>query len=164
MALNNILSRSRRWDEVSCCKEPLRSANSTHRKPFRSGGELLKQSPCFPPPQGLHGHDCKSKSRSRRHFHQLFRQLRSPEQRSLMIVGTSITCSATTGSETKNLTTSAAWSTICDTGASRTGTPRTGSTICSTVRRRTRSCGPDTSSRRSGREPPAAGTSSTSIG
>ena len=51
--------------------------------PWPGGGELLKQSSCFPPPQGLHGHDCKSTTGSRRHFHQLFRQLRSPEQRSL---------------------------------------------------------------------------------
>ena len=77
-----------------------------------------------------------------------------------MIVGTSITCSATTGSEAKNLTTSAAWPTICGTGASRTGT-RTGSTFCSTVRRRTRSCGL-TSVSRSGRDL-ATGTSSTSM-
>ena len=36
MALNNNLSRSLRWVELSSCKEPLISANSTHRKPFRS--------------------------------------------------------------------------------------------------------------------------------
>ena len=36
MALNNILSRSLRWVELSSCKEPLRSANSTPQKPFRS--------------------------------------------------------------------------------------------------------------------------------
>ena len=36
MALNNILSRSLRWVELSSCKEPLRSANSTPRRPFRS--------------------------------------------------------------------------------------------------------------------------------
>ena len=51
--------------------------------PWPGGAVLLKQRSCFPPPQGLHGHDCKSITGSRRHFHQLFRQLRSPEQRAL---------------------------------------------------------------------------------
>ena len=73
----------------------------------------------------------------------------------------SITCSSTTGRETKNLTTSATCSCTSGTGASRTGTPLTGSTSCSTVRRCTRSCGL-TSTRRSGRDP-ATGTSSTSM-
>ena len=48
------------------------------------GGELLKQSPCIPPPKGLHGHDCKSVPGSRRgdirrHFHQLICRLRRTE-------------------------------------------------------------------------------------
>ena len=55
-------------------------------------------------------------------------------------------------------------SAISGTGASRDGTTGGLSTSCSMVRRCTRFCGPDTSSRRSGREPLAAGTSSTSIG
>ena len=36
MALNNILSRSLRWVELSSCKEPLMSAKLTHQKPFLS--------------------------------------------------------------------------------------------------------------------------------
>ena len=102
------------------------------------------------------------------HFHQLFCRLRLRENCALreaswkVILGASITCSGTTVSS--GLSTSTSWSTICGTGASSSGTSGTGSTIYSTVRRCTRSCGPDTSSRRSGREPLAAGTSSTSIG
>ena len=53
-------------------------------------------------------------------------------------MGTSIACSATTGSVTKNLTTSANWSTICGTGTSIIGTGTKDSMIGSTVRRRTR--------------------------
>ena len=61
---------------------------------------------------------------------------------SRVIVGTSITCSATTGSVTKNLTTSDNWSTICGTGTSIIGTGTKDSMFGSTVRRRTRACGP----------------------
>ena len=48
-----------------------------------AGGKALQQSLCSAPPQRLHGHDCQDVRRVRRHFHQLFRQLRSPEQHTL---------------------------------------------------------------------------------
>ena len=76
-------------------------------------------------------------------------------------MGTSISCTGTRRSTI--FSTSSNFSTNCGTGASRTGTPRTGSTSCSTKCRWTRSCGPDTDANRSGLEPPAAGTSSTSM-
>ena len=51
---------------------------------------------------------------------------------SRVIVGTSITCSATTGSVTKNLTTSDNWPTICGT---RTKDSMIGPTVCRFTRR-----------------------------
>ena len=74
--------------------------------------------------------------------------------------GTSITCSAKPLS--KIFRTSTNWSTICGTGASSSGTTGTQSVSCSTVCRRTLSCGPDTASSLSGRELLAAGGSSSS--
>ena len=59
--------------------------------------------------------------------------------------------------------TSTTESTICGSEVWRRGTTGTQSTICSTVRRKTRSCGPDTADSRSGRDPEAS-TSSTSKG
>ena len=76
---------------------------------------------------------------------------------SRVIVGDSIACSTTTGSVTKNLTTSADWSTICGTGTSTVGTGTKDSMIGSTVCRRTCACGPATSSR-----PPSSSSSKTS--
>ena len=73
---------------------------------------------------------------------------------SRMIVGTSITCSATRSSVTKNLTTSADWSTIYGTRTSTIGTGARDSMIGSTVCRRNRACGP-AGSPRLGRPPPA---------
>ena len=61
----------------------------------------------------------------------------------------------------RTFSTSTTESTICGSELWRRGTTDTQSTICSTVRRKTRSCGPDTADSRSGRDP-AAGTSSTS--
>ena len=75
---------------------------------------------------------------------------------SRVIVGTSITCSATTGSVTKNLTTSDNWSTICGTRTSIIGTGAKDSMIGSTVCRRTRACGPGGSPRLGGRLPPGS--------
>ena len=48
-----------------------------------AGGKALHQSLCSAPPQHLYSHDCQDVRRVRRHFHQLFRQLRNPEQRTL---------------------------------------------------------------------------------
>ena len=79
----NLLERSCVVTETSTTASATVAAASICIPPWPGGVELLKQSSCFPPPQGLHGHDCKSITGSRRHFHQLFRQLRSPEQRSL---------------------------------------------------------------------------------
>ena len=73
------------------------------------------------------------------------------------IMGTSITCSGTEMS--KCLTASTSWSPDCGTGASRIctiGAKRTKSTICSTVCRWTRSCGPGGSARLAGRLPPGS--------
>ena len=64
----------------------------------------------------------------------------------LEILGTSISCSGTGRSTI--FSTSSNLSTSCGTGASSSGTTGTQSTVCSMVRRCTRSCGPDTSSRR----------------
>ena len=71
---------------------------------------------------------------------------------SKMILGTSITCSATGKSLSKNWRTSTSCSTISGTGASSIGRPGAESTICFTVCRCTRSCGL-TPARRSGRDP-----------
>ena len=60
---------------------------------------------------------------------------------SRMILGTSITCSATGKSASKNWSTSSSCSTISGTGASSVCRPGTVSTICSTVCRWTRTCG-----------------------
>ena len=69
------------------------------------------------------------------------------------ILGTSITCSGTRTSKAASNTNG--WSTICGTGTSRAGNPSTASTIWSTVRRRSLSCGL-TSESRSGRAPPGS--------
>ena len=65
------------------------------------------------------------------------------------------------GEWSRIFSTSTTESTICGSEVCRRGTTGTQSTICSTVRRKTRSCGPDTADSRSGRDP-AASTSSTS--
>ena len=99
------------------------------------------------------------------HVHQLFRRLRHRKNRRgggpgrLGILGTSISCVGTKRSTI--CSTSSNWSTICGTRASRAGNPRATSPDCSTVCRRTRSCGL-TSWRRSGQEPPSSGTLSSS--
>ena len=62
---------------------------------------------------------------------------------SRMILGTSITCSATGKSASKKRMMSCSWSTISGTGASSVCRPGTVSTICSTVCRWTRTCGPN---------------------
>ena len=72
------------------------------------------------------------------------------------ILGTSITCSGTGRSKSKKRMTSGRCSTICGTGSSRRGTRGTASTICCTVRRRSRSCGPDRVAILSGRAPPGS--------
>ena len=84
---------------------------------------------CSLPPKGTNSNNGKSVNTVRWHFHQLLSQLRSGARNtrcgmvsSRMIVGTPMTCSATTGSVTKNLTTSDNWSTICGTGTSIIGT------------------------------------------
>ena len=86
----------------------------------------------------------------RRHFHQLFCQLRVSGKdvrtgtSSGRILGTSITCSRTVKSLSKNRSTSGSCSTNCGTGASRIctmGEQQTKSTMCSMVCRWTRSCG-----------------------
>ena len=74
-------------------------------------------------------------------------------------MGTSITSSGSGESARKKRSTAGSCSTICGAGSSRIGKGAM-STICCTVRRCTRSCGPDTANSRSGRDP-AAGTSST---
>ena len=66
---------------------------------------------------------------------------------SRMILGTSITCSATGKSASKNWSTSTSCSTIRGTGASRIRAMGSASTICSTVRPCTRSCGRGSGSR-----------------
>ena len=67
------------------------------------------------------------------------------------VLGTSITCSATGKSAPKKRRTSTNWATICCTRASKICTMGPSSAGCSTVRRRTRSCGLC----RAGRPPPA---------
>ena len=52
--------------------------------------------------------------------------------------------------------TSGSCSTICSTGSSRRGIRGTASTICCTVRRRSRSCGQDRVAILSGRDPPGS--------
>ena len=75
----------------------------------------------------------------------------------MLILGTSITCSATTGkSASKKCMTSGSCSTICGAGSSRIGNEGNASTICCTVRRRTRSCGPDRVAILSSRFPPGS--------
>ena len=69
------------------------------------------------------------------------------------ILGTSITCSGTWKSNC--LRTSTSWSTIYGTGSSKVG-KEAKSTICCTVRRCTRACGPDTADSWSGRTPPGS--------
>ena len=69
----NLLERSCVVTETSTTASATVAAASICIPPWPGGVELLKQGPCFPPPQGLHGHDCKSTTGSRR----------SPEQRTL---------------------------------------------------------------------------------
>ena len=75
------------------------------------------------------------------------------QRASVDILGTSITCSGTRTSKATSNTNGR--STICGTGTSRAGNPGTASTIWSTVRRRSLSCGL-TSESRSGRAPPGS--------
>ena len=91
---------------------------------------------------------------NRRHFRQLFRQLRfaTRESRSYVLEEDK-TCSGTWRSKGDRTSTSCS-STICGSTWS-SGTTHTGSTICSTVRCRTRTCGL-TLARRSGSVPPRA--------
>ena len=73
----------------------------------------------------------------------------------------SMTCSTSGTNLSKIFSTSLTESTVCGTGSWRSGRTGAKSTICSTMRRGTPSCGL-TPARRSGREPPSSDTLSLS--
>ena len=87
------------------------------------------------------------------HFHQLLRQLRlakSGAERDHVLKSNLGHIDSLLGQPLSMIfRTSTMCSTVCGTRASRTGTPRTGSTSCSTKCRWTRSCGPDMGASRS---------------
>ena len=108
----------------------------------------------------------RSESRGRRrHFHQLFRQLRLLERgtlqdRVLKNLGHFDDLLHVRQRLVEDLHTTE--STVCVPGTWSSWTTGTISTICSTMRRGTCSCGPDTAGSRSGRVPLTAGGSSSS--
>ena len=108
----------------------------------------------------------RSESRGRRrHFHQLFRQLRLLERgtlqdRVLKNLGHFDDLLDVRQRLVEDLHTTE--STVCVPGTWSSWTTGTISTICSTMRRGTCSCGPDTAGSRSGRVPLTAGGSSSS--
>ena len=72
------------------------------------------------------------------------------------ILGTSITCSGSGKGVSRNCARFSNCPTICGAGSSRVGKEGTGSTICCTVRRCARCCGPDRVAILSGRVPPGS--------
>ena len=110
-----------------------------------------------PHPAGSIGAERKPYPLRQWNVHQLFRRLRHrkyPTRRRTGRAGDLGHFDLCTGTKRSTIfSTSSNFSTNCGTGASRTGTPRTGSTFCSTVRRRTCSCGGQAATQRQAPHP-----------
>ena len=115
--------------------------------PWPGGVDLLMQSLCCPPLKGLHGHNSKSVTAVRRHFHQLFRQLRLAKSSTVRdpILKSDL-------GHFDNLLGQRLVEDFEDTHQLCTKD----SIICSAVCRRTRACRPATSGRSGGRPPPSS--------